>query len=330
MVAHGAPLVSVILPTYRRGPYLARSIESALAQTYRNFEIIVTDNAAAPEVAALVEGYRDPRLRYRHNGSNIGAAKNALAGYREARGEFLSTLHDDDLWEPTLLEALVTPLIRQPDLSLSFSDHWIMRPDGTLDAEATEANTRLWGRAGLAEGVHRPFFRLALIDRAISVVASIYRRATLDLDDYPDQVGSAYDLWMAYLASRGGLGAYYVPRRLLRYRVHQGALSAGRYEQPIVYCFDRFIADDRLASIRRELLEVRAGFDTSLGISLLREGRRAEARPPLRRGLRYRPELRGWASLALSYAPGVVFSSVDRLRRALLARRARRAFPPPR
>jgi len=313
-----SPLVSVVLPTYQRGPYLAKSLESALAQTYRHLEIIVTDNAASPEVAALVEGYGDPRVRYRHNGSNIGVLKNALAGYREARGEFLSTLHDDDLWEPSLVEELVRPLVNRPDLSVSFSDHWIMRPDDTLDEAATETNSRVWGRAGLAEGIHRPFVRLALIDRAISVVASVYRRAALDLSDFPDEVGGAYDLWMAYLASRDGAGAHYVGRRLLRYRVHQNALSGTRDDLPVVYCFDRFVHDDRLASIRPDLLRVRALFDTNLGISLLRGGRPAQARRALRRGIRYRPEFRGWVSLVLSYAPGIFFTSVDRIRRALL------------
>src|SRR5687768_14196360 len=122
-----SPLVSVIMPTYQRVPYLLKALESALAQTYPNMEILVTDNAASSEVAGLVDSYKDPRVRYRHNGGNIGLMGNSLAAYREARGEFVASLHDDDMWEPTLLEELVPPLEADPTLALSFSDHWVIR-----------------------------------------------------------------------------------------------------------------------------------------------------------------------------------------------------------
>ncbi len=312
------PLVSVIIPTYKRGEYLTKALESVLAQTYRHTEILVSDNAASEEVAALVASYGDPRLRYRHNGVNIGATRNALAAYREARGQYISTLHDDDMWAPTFLQELVPPLAADSDLALSFSDHWIMRPDDGLDREATEENTRQWGRQGLGEGLHRPFYQLALVDRAISIVASVIRKSVIDWNHFPEEVGAAYDLWMVYLASRDGHGAWYSPRRLLRYRVHEGAASATRDDRPIVYCFSSFIEDERLCSIRAELLKERAVFDTNLGISLLRRGRSGEARRPLLRGLAHRPELRGLVSLALSFVPGAIFHLVDRTRGTLL------------
>src|SRR5436853_120463 len=110
-----APLVSVVIPTYNRVTYLRKALESALAQTYRHTEIIVSDNAASPDVADLVASYRDDRVRYRHNNGNIGPLGNVLAAYREARGAYVATLHDDDMWEPTLVEELVQPLESDPE-----------------------------------------------------------------------------------------------------------------------------------------------------------------------------------------------------------------------
>ena len=67
------PRVSVIMPVYLRQQYLRQALESALAQTYRDIEIIVTDNGPSPEIERLVRSYGDPRLRYRHNGTTNAA-----------------------------------------------------------------------------------------------------------------------------------------------------------------------------------------------------------------------------------------------------------------
>jgi glycosyltransferase involved in cell wall biosynthesis len=318
-------LVSVIIPTYNRVPFLTKALESALAQTYRNTEIIVSDNAASPEVAALVASYGDPRLRYRHNGGNIGLTGNALAAYRDARGEYVSTLHDDDMWEPGLLEELVPPLEADRDLVLAFSDHWVMRSDDSVDLQLTEAGTRRWGRHGLREGTHRPFYGLALADRAIPIGACVIRRSAIDWYDFPAEIGTGYDMWVAYLASRTGGGAHYCPRRLMRYRWHAGAESASRDQRYRIYCYSRFIDDERLRPVRPALQRVAAVSKTSHGISLLRDGRKREARTSLLQGLAHAPELRAFAALVLTFLPQVTFRTADRFYRTWLRRGARRA-----
>jgi glycosyltransferase involved in cell wall biosynthesis len=321
---NASPLVSVIMPTYQRVPYLIKALESALAQTYRNMEILVSDNAASSKVAGLVDSYKDPRVRYRHNGGNIGLMRNSLAAYREARGEFVASLHDDDMWEPTLLEELVPPLEADPTLVLSFSDHWVIRNDDTIDRQTTETVTRRWHRDKLQEGTYRPFCHVALADRAIPIGASVIRKSAIDWADFPEEIGAAYDLWIMYLACRGGGGAYYSPRRLLRYRWHGGAASASPHLQSRIYCYSRFAEDNRLGSVRRALQRITAEYRTSLGISLLREGRRQEARVPLLGGLTNAPELRGLLALALSLLPEVTFQAADRLYRSHLRRGPRR------
>lgn len=320
-----SPLVSVVIPTYNRVPFLTKALESALAQTYRNLEILVSDNASSSEVAALVASYQDPRVRYRHNGRNLGLTGNAVAACREARGEYVATLHDDDMWERTLLEELVPPLEADRNLVVAFSDHWVMRSDGSVDPRLTEAATRRWGRRGLREGTHRPFYRLALADRAVPIGACLIRRSTIDWNDFPEEIGTAYDHWVLYLASRNGAGAHYCPHRLMRYRWHSGAESASRNQQWRIYCYGRFIADERLRPIRPALRRIAAVSKTSQGIALLRDGRPREARGPLGEGLADAPELRGVFGLAVSYLPQGTFRVADRLWRATLHRRPRRA-----
>src|SRR5215207_2405228 len=160
--ADRSPLVTVAIPTYRRPHFLRIAIDSALAQTYRNTEILVSDSEGSDDIAALVAGYHDLRLRYRRNDTPTNALQNALAMYRDARGELIATLHDDDEWEPGYLAAMVKPLVEDPTVVLTFADHWVMDAEGNVLVEATERHTRKFGRAGLAAGRHQPFTRQAV------------------------------------------------------------------------------------------------------------------------------------------------------------------------
>lgn len=306
------PLVSVIIPTFNRPAYLPGAIRSALSQTYANMEIIVSDNGPSAEVARLVASFADNRIRYRHNGANVGALRNALAAYREARGAYIGTLHDDDEWEPDFLAKLVPPLEANLDLTVAFSDHWVMDESGALDSAASEATTRRWGRAHLRAGVHRPFHRLALVDRAIPLGSSLLRASVVPWNECPDEVGATYDFWISYMTCRDGRGAYYTPERLTRYRVHQGGLSSqDAFLRAMLFCYDTFLADPQLHSIRARLRRNRAQVQTGIGIAMLAGGQRREAVGQLAAGILRRPETRGLVALALSFTPGNTKVFVD-------------------
>ena len=322
------PLVSVITPTYRRAGMLRQALDSAVAQEFRDFEVIVSDNDCDPEVERIVAGYGDPRLRYRHNGRNVGALENALVAFREARGRYVTMLHDDDAWEPGYLARTVPALEADPTLSLAFCDHHIMGPDGRVDAAATERNSVVWRRSGMRPGVHRPFVTEALVDRSVPVaMASVIRRDPVDWDDFPPESGTIYDIWLAYLACRDGAGAHYVPERLTRYREHGGAItSTTRYDRQFVYCYDRFVTDPRLAEHRPVLRREAAVFRCGLALSLLAEGGpRGEARHLLWSSLVVKPSARALAALPLTVLPRGSLDAVRTLLRRLPRRVAVRA-----
>ncbi|HEY9070161.1 MAG TPA: glycosyltransferase family 2 protein [Candidatus Ozemobacteraceae bacterium] len=115
MTTSGQPLVSVIMNCYNSSAFLREAIDSVLAQTYRNWEIVFWDNQSTDESAAIVRSVRDPRVRYlyapRH--TRLGEARNLAV--REARGEWIAFLDCDDLWTPDKLErqmALVDEEVR--------------------------------------------------------------------------------------------------------------------------------------------------------------------------------------------------------------------------
>ncbi|MGY1711358.1 glycosyltransferase family 2 protein [Geodermatophilus sp. SYSU D00758] len=279
--------MTVAIPTYRRPEMLREAIESALKQTYPNIEILVSDSAADPEIEALVASYGDPRLRYRHNGAVTDMSHNALAMFQAARGEFIGTLHDDDLWEADFLELLVPPLIADESLTLSFSDYWVIDVDGTVREDLTDAIAHERGRDVLAHGVHRPFTDLATTIRAIAMsVAAVFRAAAVDWSDWQHEAPAAYDMWLAYLLARDGAGAWYEPRRLTRNRQHPDAASStARLDEAAVWAFDRFLADERLAAIRPELHRAAAPHHVGIALTALRE-RGPQARRVAARRLR--------------------------------------------
>lgn len=93
------PLVSVIIPTYNRAALLKEAIDSALAQTYPNLEVVVADNASTDGTQAACAGYAgDPRFRYFKNSSNLGMVGNWRKALLEhAAGDWFLLLSDDDL-----------------------------------------------------------------------------------------------------------------------------------------------------------------------------------------------------------------------------------------
>ncbi len=104
------PTVSVIIPTRNRAALLARSIDSVLAQTFGDFELIVVNDASTDHTRELLAGIADPRLRVIHREHNKGAAAARNAGIAIAQGEFLAFQDDDDYWLAQKLEKQVEAL----------------------------------------------------------------------------------------------------------------------------------------------------------------------------------------------------------------------------
>lgn len=97
-------LVSIIMPSWNTGRYIAESIQSVLNQTYRNWELIIVDDCSMDNTDQVVVAFRDDRIRYLHNKHNSGAALTRNYALREARGEWIAFLDSDDLWAPKKLE----------------------------------------------------------------------------------------------------------------------------------------------------------------------------------------------------------------------------------
>ncbi len=248
------PLVSIVVAAYQsRAEYLSAAIASALAQSWRDIEIIVADDSPDDALRSLVAGFSDARLRYRHNAPALGVARNHWVSFGAAQGEYIAVLNHDDWLAPTFVERLAQALQQQPDAVLAFCDYWIIDAQGrTLDAE-TQRNSAAWGRTPLAQGMHRPFVKLVADQTIPMAMGALFRRSALPAA-LPAEAGPAYDLWLAYLLCRSAGGAWYVGERLSAWRSHdanlshQGGLS---WLQGAATCWQAMARDADFAAVRQ-------------------------------------------------------------------------------
>lgn len=226
-VGREEPLVSILVPTYDRPRYLPLTLASAAAQTLRDTEIIVHDNASPSDPAPIVESFGDARMALYRNRENLGVTRNLIAGLARCRGKYVAILGDDDLWHPEFLETLVRPLEEDPSIVLAFCDHGIIDSEGRPDEAMANKVSRRFGRAQLRAGVHRPFDRIALVHRSICIMSgAVLRRADIDWQALPPNLWFASDFYISYLAVRTGKACYFTPQRLASYRYHHGSMTA--------------------------------------------------------------------------------------------------------
>lgn len=98
------PKVSVIIPTYNRAYILGKAIDSVLAQTYDNFELIIVDDGSTDNTEELVKSYKDERIRYCYTKINKGAAAARNYGIGNATCDYIAFEDSDDAWRPDKLE----------------------------------------------------------------------------------------------------------------------------------------------------------------------------------------------------------------------------------
>ena len=102
-------LVSIIMPSYNTGRFIAETIESVLAQTYTNWELIIVDDCSTDNTNDIVtEFLSDTRICYIKNDTNSGAAASRNRALREAKGKWIAFLDSDDLWEPDKLQKQIS------------------------------------------------------------------------------------------------------------------------------------------------------------------------------------------------------------------------------
>ena len=243
------PKVSVVIPTYNRGRVVGEAIESVLAQTFGDFEVIVVDDGSADDTAEKIAAIRDSRVRYiRQSNAGVSAARNR--GVAEARGEIISFLDSDDLWKPEKLTHEVRFLEEHPEVPAVFGDIEVRFRDGAAIESLARHSPRMLRLAPEAlerTGVisQRRLYLMLFHDMpAVPTALSIRATAFRELGGFDTAWNGPEDLeFLLRYARRYSIG--YIPVRLavLRHSADSLHLRVGA-------------AEDSAAVVRGELRRI--------------------------------------------------------------------------
>lgn len=167
----GAPKVTVFIPVYNRARYLPVAVNSILAQTFTDFELLLIDDGSSDGSLELMQRYAaaDPRIRVLTNGRNLGIPGTRNRGLQAARGEYIALLDSDDYAYPSRLAAQVRFLDRHPDHVQVGSWGSFMDADGRLLRRLRRQPT------AAAEVDAELLFRCCLSNRSIMARTAVLR-----------------------------------------------------------------------------------------------------------------------------------------------------------
>ena len=227
------PAVSVIVPCYDHERFLGRTVESVIAQTLDSWELIVVDDGSPGDVEAAMAAYRPhPRIAVVHQ-SNGGLCSARNFGFHHCSSDsrFLLFLDADDLLEPDMLQVLVMHLDTHPEAGMAFCDRVLIDgEDRPLDAYRDHWIPRFvprgrWVRSLRPDEPDTPFESFFGYSIAVPSLAVLRRSVFCAVGGWDEHLGPMYedtDMWLRItLRSQ----AHYLPRRLVRRRLHGNQLT---------------------------------------------------------------------------------------------------------
>jgi len=189
-----APLTSVIIPTFNRAAFLREAIDSVLAQTEKDFELIIVDDGSTDATRESVTTYEN-RLRYFCQ-PNAGASAARNLGIQNARGKYITFLDSDDLWQPKKLTRQIEWMNAHPEIMLCYTDEIWIRRGVRVNQKKIHAKTGGW------------IYPLCLPRCIISPSSVLMRRELVEAVGVFDEqlpICEDYDLWLR-VASRFEVG----------------------------------------------------------------------------------------------------------------------------
>jgi len=278
-----SPTVSVVIPAYNAAPWIAETLDSVLAQTFLDFEVIVVDDGSSDKTPEVVAGYGS-RVRYLRK-ENGGAASARNVGIRAARGSYIAFVDADDLWLPEKLQLQMDLFSRHPDLAWVYSDAIVFDQESGQEAFKTSDVTKLY-----AGDILRPL----LLFNFIASPTPVIRRDVLGTAGYFDELRDLHgsEDWNMWLWIAAKYQVRFVERPLAKYRRHATSMTGTMHLQSAFRSrwtiIENAVARDpeRLSDLREQALA-----EVCLGMvgPMVRRGDRRGARRMLGRAARLVP-----------------------------------------
>jgi glycosyltransferase involved in cell wall biosynthesis len=234
------PKVTFVVPCYKLAHLLADCVNSLLAQTYRDFEVLIMDDCSPDHTAEIARSFQDPRVQHIRNEPNLGHLRNYNKGFALARGEYIWLISADDrLRTSNVLERYLEVMEANPGVGFAFCPGIALQDDEETGivkwATLAEPDTILDGRT---------FLRRLLQSNCVLAPAGLVRRQCYDrVGVFPVDLPFAGD-WFLWCAIALHYDVAYFAEPMVNYREHSLSMT------------DTLIADD-IRKLSRDDFEVR-------------------------------------------------------------------------
>lgn len=239
------PRVSVIVPAYNHASFVASSIQSVLAQTFNDFELLVSDDGSTDDTAKVIAAIKDRRLTFFPNDVNRGACVVTNELVWRARGEYIAVLNSDDEWHPEKLERQLQWMEAHPSIGACFSRvEWIDK-DGNALADDQIAFGKVFDQENRSQAAWLRHFLFSgnclchpsvLIRRRCYDALGLYDNRLRQLPDF--------DMWVRLLKTEA---IHILDERLVRFRVLPGenassptVVNSRRSNNELFFIFSNF------------------------------------------------------------------------------------------
>lgn len=217
-VIYKTPLVSIITPVFNSQKYLKDSIESVLAQTYQNWELILVDDCSTDQSADIILKYTkvDSRIKYYKLQSNMGSGAARNMAMKCAAGNFMAFLDSDDVWLPRKLEVQTNSMIKN-NTAFSFTSFGYISSSGQVLRSVREAGFDTIDYAQLVRG------------KTIGCLTVMLNIEMVGKKQMPNiRVKQDYVLWLNIL--KEGFTAHPINEMLALYRLTDGSATSKKYK----------------------------------------------------------------------------------------------------
>ena len=225
--------VSVIITSYNYEQYIKEAIESVLAQTFQDFEIIIIDDASSDSSLKIIEQYvdKDNRIKVIKNSVNKGLAKSLKIACQAARGEYIAILESDDSWTKSYLERKLAIFKEHENTGFIYNT---VKLSGYYSRKTEEKFNKIINWSNEQEYPKDMFYDFGYQNRILTLSSMMFRRYLLEKIDFNTPVDKLTD-WYLYIQLAKFSKGYFLPKKITVWRLHKDSYIHIKKDKPFKF-----------------------------------------------------------------------------------------------